>query len=227
MLRSLYRKLWALPRVHRAYQNLSLSETFARIYTSGAWAPSEEQFSSGSGSAGAAADEYCRHVVDFIRTHEIQSIVDLGCGDFRIGRRLVSETSVRYLGVDIVRDLIDWNNARFSSERIAFACADLTKERLPQAQLCLVRQVLQHLSNAEIQAALTHICKYPLALISEHVPKKPKSFNRDKPHGPDVRAYYGSGVYVEKPPFSRKATLLWETALEADSVLRTVLLAKL
>ncbi|HET9183246.1 MAG TPA: hypothetical protein VFP59_14005 [Candidatus Angelobacter sp.] len=65
---------------------------------------------------------------------------------------------------------------------------------------------------------------FPLTLISEHVPLKPKSFNRDKPHGPDVRTYWRSGVYVEKPPFSRSFSDSWEVEIEPGELLRTVLL---
>lgn len=128
---------------------------------------------------------------------------------------------MRYTGVDIVPRLVERNRAQFANERISFQCVNLTSGPLPAAQLCLIRQVLQHLSNKEIQAVLGQVSVYPLALISEHVPKFPKSFNRDKPHGPDVRVYHDSGVYVDKPPFGLKAVLLWQTALDADSILRT------
>jgi len=97
---------------------------------------------------------------------------------------------------------------------------------LPDADLCLIRQVLQHLSNAEIHAVLENISHYKYALISEHVPKSPKSFNRDKPHGPDVRAYFGSGIYLERKPFSRDITVAWEDELDQDSLLRTVLMQR-
>ena len=72
--------------------------------------------------------------------------------------------------------------------------------------------------------ALANLRNFSQILISEDVPVQPKSFNRDKPHGPDVRRYYGSGVYVERPPFSRRVSKLWELPLRDDSLLRTVLL---
>lgn len=224
LLRKLYRNYWVLPRIHRTYRNLSLSEVFTRVYETGEWnGDSPQSFCSGSGSGGTAADEYCQRVIEFIRENQIESVADLGCGDFRVGQKITSETSVRYVGVDIVLTLVERNRAQFANERISFQCANLTSGPLPVAQLCLIRQVLQHLSNTEIQAVLRQVSVYPLALISEHVPKFPKSFNRDKPHGPDVRAYHGSGVYVDKPPFSVNANVLWENNLDEGSILRTVL----
>jgi hypothetical protein len=40
----------------------------------------------------------------------------------------------------------------------------------------------------------------------------------------DVRAYCGSGIYLEKPPCSREITVAWEDELDQDSLLRTVLM---
>ena len=152
------------------------------------------------------------------------TVADLGCGDFRVGGKITSATNVHYVGVDIVQALVDRNTKEFGSERIRFECRDLTTGPLPKAQLCLVRQVLQHLSNSEIEAVLSHVAQYPLALIAEHVPNHPKSFNLDEPHGPGIRVYHGSGVYVEKPPFSRAIKLISETPMDAGSNLRTVLM---
>jgi hypothetical protein len=61
-------------------------------------------------------------------------------------------------------------------------------------------------------------------LISEHLPLHPRSMNRDKTHGPDVRARYGSGVYLEEPPFSVPVEEMWNFPLDKNSMLRTVLL---
>jgi SAM-dependent methyltransferase len=156
----------------------------------------------------------------------IESIADLGCGDFQVGQRITSRCDVKYVGVDIVQAMVARNQISFGNDRISFLCADLAVDGLPDADLCLIRQVLQHLSNAEIHAVLENISHYKYALISEHVPKRPKSFNRDKPHGPDVRAYCGSGVYLERTPFSRDITVAWEDELDQDSLLRTVLMQR-
>ena len=217
LARSIYRRFWVLPRVHRNYRDLSTREAFQKVYASGAWGGG-----SGSGSSGPAARQYVDDVCEFIAARKITSVIDLGCGDFQVGRRIVERTGVAYTGVDIVPSLIESHVRNFPA--LSFVCANLAADPLPIAELCLVRQVLQHLSNAEISAVLHNIEQYPLALISEHVPVKPRSFNRDKPHGPDVRAYYASGVYVDKPPFSRKISTSWDRDLEPGSLLRTVVI---
>jgi SAM-dependent methyltransferase len=217
---------WTLPRIHKTYGSLSIAETFRRVYQSKAWGSNGEEFCSGAGSGGAAADLYCDAVIDFIRDYHVRSIVDLGCGDFAIGRRIVEATGVQYTGVDVVPELVEHNQRRVQDPRVSFLCADITCAPLPQADLCLIRQVLQHLSNAEISNVLANIVSFPQVLVSEDVPIRPSSFNRDKPHGPDVRAYYGSGVYLDQPPFSKPAKDLWTFSLRDDALLRTVLLGE-
>jgi SAM-dependent methyltransferase len=150
-------------------------------------------------------------------------VADLGCGDFSVGKRIVEATGVRYIGIDVVPEIIEHHRKTVQNPLVSFHCADITSDPLPPADLCLIRQVLQHLDNKEIAKALTNLGGFSQVLISEHVPVHPKSINHDKTHGPDVRAIYGSGVYVEQPPFSMPVAELWNFQLKKDSLLRTVL----
>lgn len=224
VMRSVYLRCWVLPRTHRTYNTLSVAETFRNIYRTKAWGDNGERFCSGAGSRGPASERYCAFVIKFIRDHRVRSVVDLGCGDFAVGRQIVEASGVLYTGIDVVPELIEHHKSTGHDPRVSFQCADITKDLLPSADLCLVRQVLQHLSNEEIAEVLDNLGNFPKILISEDVPVRPKSFNRDKPHGPDVRAYYGSGVYIDQPPFARSVAETWGIPLSSKSVLRTSLL---
>jgi SAM-dependent methyltransferase len=225
-IRKLRLRLWILPRIHRTYRSLTLAETFQQIYRTKAWGNDSQAFFSGAGSRGTASDQYCEAVADFIGEHKIKSVVDLGCGDYSVGRRIVAATGVTYMGIDVVPELIEHHRNSIKDPGVSFQCADISNDPLPAADLCLIRQVLQHLSNAEIARVLANAGHFPLVLVSEDVPVHPKSLNRDKPHGPDVRAFYGSGVYLDHPPFSQPAQELWTISLRDDSLLRTVLLSQ-
>jgi SAM-dependent methyltransferase len=225
-VKSAYLHLWVLPRIHRTYRTLSVAETFQRIYRTKSWGDNGEAFCSGSGSSGQAADLYSAFVIRFIPDHQLKSVTDLSCGDFSVGRRIVEATGVRYTGIDVVPELIDHLKSTVNDPRVSFSCVDITTDPLPPADLCLIRQVLQHLSNREITKVIANLEDFPLALISEDVPTHPKSFNRDKPHGPDVRSYYGSGVYVDMPPFSKPVAESWNFPLTSSSILRTSLLSQ-
>jgi len=224
IMRSVYLRLRGLRKKHRIYNHLSPRETFQRIYRTKTWGNDGEQFYSGAGSRGPVAEQYCASVIKFIQEHKVRSVVDLGCGDFYVGRRIQEATGVSYIGIDVVPELIEHHKDTVHHPLISFQCADITSDRLPPADLCLIRQVLQHLSNKEIAKVLANLGSFSQVLISEHLPIHPQSINHDKPHGPDVRAIYGSGVYVELPPFSMPMVEMWKFSMKKDTILRTVLL---
>ena len=228
MLKDVYRRYVVLPRIHRTYRDLSIQQTFQTIYRTRTWnrtwGDAGTPFCSGMGSIGPASENYCNLVVKFIQENGIRRIVDLGCGDFVVGKRIVDATDVEYTGIDVVPELIEHHNQTSQNSRTHFQCADITKDSLPDADLCLVRQVLQHLSNREAGDALVNCRRFRRVMVSEDVPVRPKSFNRDKTHGPDVRGHYGSGIYVDQPPFSLPITSEWNFELSEKSLLRVVLL---
>ncbi|HTM39785.1 MAG TPA: class I SAM-dependent methyltransferase [Terriglobales bacterium] len=216
-----------LPRIARSYKNLPTAEVFRRIYAGRAWGADEEQgFNSGTGSRGTIAEQYCDWVTNFIRQNGFRTVADLGCGDFYIGSRIIQRAGINYIGVDIVPELIEHHRATFARLGTTFQCLDITRDALPSADVCLIRQVFQHLSNAQILAALKNIGHYPYALISEHVLSQPRSPNVDKSHGPHIRTSYGSGLYLDQPPFSCPVLREWEISVDSESVIRTSLIAE-
>jgi SAM-dependent methyltransferase len=135
LAKSVYLHLWALPRIHQTYNTLSLAETFRNIYQTKAWGDNGEPFCSGAGSCGPVSEQYCTFVIEFIRDHQVQSVVDLGCG-FAVGKRIVKTSAVRYTGIDVVPELIEHHKSTIHDPRVGFQCADITKDPLPSADLC-------------------------------------------------------------------------------------------
>src|SRR6267143_6240182 len=66
----------------------SRAEVFAETYEKHVWGGGNEPFS-GGGSRGPVVDAYVEAVLGFIEQRGLRSIVDLGCGDFHVGQRLV------------------------------------------------------------------------------------------------------------------------------------------
>ena len=184
---------------------LPVKDVFRAIYEGNAWGGEKGQFVSGYGSSETHAHQYAEWVRKFIAENNISSIVDFGCGDFRVGSKLLS-AKTKYVGVDIVDELVDRNRLRYSGENVSFVALDIISDDLPDADLCLIRQVLQHLSNAEIMSILKKIRKYPYVIVTEHHPALTGNVipNKDKPHGADIRVYDNSAVALDKPPFNVK-----------------------
>jgi SAM-dependent methyltransferase len=208
---------WRIRRISRQMKRrlrqarearMSCREVFTEIYEKHEWGtPGGADFYSGPGSNSDVAQPYADAVKALIAEKAIRSVIDIGCGDFRVGR-MIADSGVRYLGVDIVDSLIDRNRTlfsspEFSSPEISFMTGNVVDDDLPEADLCLVREVFQHLSNREIQGALLRLRKYPFVIVTDHQPGGTRfTCNRDKPHGRDIRVFARSALMLDKPPFN-------------------------
>jgi hypothetical protein len=192
----------------RAWRSVSsVEKVFTDIYRERKWgaALGGEEFDSGLGSAQSdAVQEYVNAVIALASEKGFtgKTFVDIGCGDFRIGSRLLPSVGL-YIGVDVVRPLIERNRRLFTQNHVRFEHADATRAPLPPGEVCLLRQVLQHLSNRQIMAILRKLDQYKWVIITEHVPTETNltTPNLDKLHGADIRARRHSGVYLDQPPF--------------------------
>jgi SAM-dependent methyltransferase len=190
-------------RQSRRDRKRSSREVFSEVYRNNLWGGAKGEMYSGVGSRYAPAELYANAVVNFIKANDISNVVDLGCGDFEIGKRIAAFCE-RCVGVDVVPELIERNTKLYAAENIHFMCLDIADDDLPDGQLCLIRQVLQHLSNKEILTVLAKARKYPELIVTEHYPTHPESYNRDKIHGSGTRVEDGSGVYLDRPPYEVK-----------------------
>jgi hypothetical protein len=215
------RRSLTLYRIQRRFSGKTAAETFSEIYRAGLWVGG-----SGAGSKERFAAQYAEAIASFARSHSIGSVVDIGCGDFVVGQKLV-DSGLGYWGVDVVAALIDEHNARFEREGVRFSCVDVIREAPPFGELCLIRQVLQHLSNNEISQVLLNCRNFRYVLVTEHLPIGQHVMpNRDKTHGPDTRLDYlpRSGVFLECPPFSINTETVFEFPYQDQEILRTVLI---
>jgi hypothetical protein len=182
----------------------SVAEVFTDTYASGRWGGGGEPFDSGSGSHGAVAEQYAGYIRHLLRETGARTAVDVGCGDFRVAAQFV-DCLDSYHGVDVVESLVARNRARFGGPGVEFSVLDATVDELPGADVCLIRQVLQHLGNRQVAQILRRCERYPLVVVTEHwpAPAVTRAPNVDKVHGPDTRLDRGSYVDIASPPFNR------------------------
>jgi SAM-dependent methyltransferase len=210
-------------RIQQRYAPLSLAETFDSIYISNVWGTSDDPtLNSGLGSTGRYVEEYCALMRTLLEQYGVNSVTDVGCGNFNSGKTIAPFVAL-YTGVDIAQSVIDANTRIYAGERIRFTRADLTRDSLPQADAAIVRQVLQHLTNAEIKLALDNLLgAFPLVFITEHVYiGKGSRPNLDIFHGPGTRVPMKSGVFVDRRPFDIRAQSSGDIQCECGEVLRT------
>ena len=198
-----YRRRLLRKKMWNCNAGRSAGDVFAEIYSKNLWGGTAGELCSGTGSSGPVADAYCDMVNHFVKQHGINSIVDIGCGDFKIGRKIASGVQ-SYVGIDVVSDVVEFNSTNYGCDNVQFQCLDAAKDQLPKAELCLVRQVFQHLSNQQILAITEKFKNYKYIMVTEHYPPMTQDFvaNKDKPHGADTRVCYGSAVVLDAPPYN-------------------------
>src|SRR5262249_8800590 len=128
---------------------------FQDVYKDNLWGNDGiSKYFSGFGSRGEAVEGYVGRMAELFKDKTVEfgppiTIVDLGCGDFQVGSALMGKLpNLVYVGCDIVPELIEHNTKLYATDQICFRQLDIVADPLPKGDVYLVRQVLQHLSNA-------------------------------------------------------------------------------
>jgi hypothetical protein len=176
-----------------------------QVYELKLWGGNNSNFYSGSGSHETEiVKPYITAVTSFLRSFKTPiSVCDLGCGDFNVGKELVVYTK-KYVAIDIVAPLIAFNKEKFKESNLEFHCLDIAVADLPLGDCAIVRQVLQHLSNAEVQAIVNKLVNFKYLILTEHLPKGDFIPNKDIISGQGIRLKKKSGINLLVPPFNLK-----------------------
>jgi SAM-dependent methyltransferase len=173
-----------------------LGQTFNEIYEKGSWSVGPDgKGTSGSGSTLGVTGEYRAFLAEFIKSHDIKSVVDAGCGDWEFSSS-IDWNHARYLGVDISTTVIEAVKRKYENETTKFKVGDVT-DSLPPADLLVCKDVLQHLPNALIKKFIRNNLrkgKYKWAIIT----------NDRGPENPDIHAGDYRYINLSAPPFSVK-----------------------
>jgi len=196
---------------HQNEKNLLLKkpwptkDAMQQIYELKLWGDNGTDFYSGAGShQPEIVNPYLEAVKYFLTAFKNPLVVcDLGCGDFNIGKQLVKHTQ-KYIAVDIVPSLIKQHKEKYRIDDLEFCCLDIAKDKLPKGDCALIRQVLQHLSNTEVQNVLPKLSDYKYIILTEHLPKGNFVPNKDIVSGQGIRLKKQSGLNLLASPFNLK-----------------------
>ncbi|WP_422862107.1 class I SAM-dependent methyltransferase [Flagellimonas sp. W118] len=173
-----------------------------QIYEAKLWGDNGSNFYSGDGSHHPElVKPYVYVLQSFLKSFKNPlTVLDLGCGDFNVGAQLVGHTK-RYIALDIVEELINYNKTKFKSSNLEFHCLDIAKDDLPFADCVILRQVLQHVSNAEIKNIVDKLYDFRYVVLTEHLPHVDFSPNIDIISGQGIRIKKQSGLDLQAAPF--------------------------
>ncbi|KOY50856.1 class I SAM-dependent methyltransferase [Polaribacter dokdonensis] len=176
-----------------------------QIYDQNLWGGNKDEIYSGSGSHNPKiVQPYLEVVINFLKSFQEPIIVlDLGCGDFNVGRQLLAFSN-KIIAVDIAENVINYNKAKYANNSLEFQCLDISKDDLPRADVVILRQVLQHVSNKEVHSVLNKLKEYKYVILTEHLPNQEFVPNKDIISGQGIRIKNQSGLIITKEPFNFK-----------------------
>lgn len=188
---------------------MSNEQIFASIYEKGKWGNDKsKKFNSGSGSHNSTlVDPYISSLrVMFSEQGLNLSVADVGCGDFIVGIQTV-DLFKSYYAIDVAPNLIKSHKKKISRDNLIFMQQDVTTEKLPNVDIVIARQCLQHLSNNQISKFLLNLpSNLRYLIVSEHVPSISFQSNIDIQTGHETRLVKKSGVVLHDHPFNLKFT---------------------
>lgn len=127
---------------------------FIEIYRKNGFGNTES--ASGSGSTLLQTRVLRRLLPQLLHEYDIVSLLDAPCGDFHWMRHVNLE-GIKYVGADIVPQIVERNKRLYETEMRNFILADISHNRLPVADCMLCRDCLAHLSYADIRRVLKNL----------------------------------------------------------------------
>jgi len=141
---------------YRKYRRkfMNREEIFRDIYRINEWGGKGTR--SGKGSEIGSTINIRKELPILLKELQIKSMLDIPCGDFNWIKE-VDLDFLSYTGADIVPEIIDVNNKKYSSKFRKFIKLDIITQNLPQTDLILCRDLFIHLSFKDIFKAIENI----------------------------------------------------------------------
>ena len=176
----------------------SAAQVFHKKFTTNSWA-GKDSFS-GHGSDFVQTETLRQELPAILRELNINSLLDAPCGDF-YWMNLINLDLEKYVGIDIVPDLIWRNQQKYGSEFRKFLDADITQDNLPKSDMVLCRDCLVHLSFRDIKLAIQQFKQSHSSYLLTTTYPSLLSENKNIVTG-DWRP-----IDLEKPPFNFPAPI--------------------
>lgn len=133
---------------------MTTGQVFDNIYRNSIWG-----FQSGPGSDPAKAQPWIDTVNEMLARENIVSVLDIGCGDWRLGEQYNLEGK-KYIGVDVSDEALKIARAKAKHGAVFMHNDAATMEIEGTVDLILIKDVLQHLPNDTIKTIMDKIVEH-------------------------------------------------------------------
>lgn len=159
-----------------------------------------DQSLSGSGSSLEQTAAVRAALPNLLQHLDARTLIDAPCGDL-FWMQHVELPGVRYIGLDIVPELIKRNNSRFGSNGRVFLVRNLIDEPLPTGDVILCRDCLVHLTFAQGLAAINNFRRSGITYLLT------TTFTA-RPTNTDLGERFWRPLNLQQPPYSFPAPLV-------------------
>ena len=135
------------------------NDIFSKIYDNNIW-------NMGKGGSGEGSsieynkNTYIPFMRQFIEKNNIKKIVDLGAGDWQSSYLIYENLNIDYYGYDVYEKFVNENKKKYPQYNFIHADFIENKHILENGDLCIIKDVLQHLCNKDINDLLSYLVEY-------------------------------------------------------------------
>ena len=187
---------------------LDAASAFGYAYRRNLWGGADTP--SGAGSSVAHTSTVAARLPGLLHRLEARTLLDLPCGTCHWMVR-VDLAGVRYIGADIVPEVVDEAQRRCGAPDRQFLVLDLIRSDLPPADVLLCRDCLVHLSFADIANAIENVRRSAITYLLATTFTNEQGFR-------DIVTGDWRPLNLQRPPFSfpPPLELLMEDCTEHD-----------
>jgi hypothetical protein len=141
----LFRHYWK-DKVIPPMNKTQYTDIFTKIYNTNYW---------GNGSGGGSTIEntiiYNKYISEFIKNNKINSITDIGCGDWQSSYLIYQQfDNIDYIGLDCVNSVIENNKNKYPTYKFITLDILCNIDLIRDSDLYIIKDVLQHLKLVDI-----------------------------------------------------------------------------
>ena len=181
---------------------------FSKVYFYNLFGGQESR--SGEGSGLFQTRHIRKDIPKLLNKLEAASLIDAPCGDL-FWIKAIELPVERYIGIDIVPELIQDNKRRYRNRQRSFLEMNIIEDRVPQADVILCRDCLVHLSFDECRKVIENFKKSGSKYLLT------TTFT-DRPENNDLVEGLWRPLNLEISPFNfpKPITVINEKCMECD-----------
>jgi 2-polyprenyl-3-methyl-5-hydroxy-6-metoxy-1,4-benzoquinol methylase len=150
-------------------------QVFTSIYKSNHWVQKDETISKNSISVSGHGSNVNTNqffnlkkiFTKIIDDKNINSVLDMPCGDFLWFYEIIKHKNINYSGVDIVEELIEANKEKYQNKNFDFINDDIVNFNTNKKfDLILIRDLFIHIQNSDIKKIIQNIKKMDFRYVA-------------------------------------------------------------